>query len=170
VEEIEDEEFHDAIDIELEEWDPSRETYPLTEEVFPEIPELLPCENDEEDLEEVRVAYIRGLPLMWDHHERLTDEHIPEEFTFKTRNRTVSNVPNSPRFIFNPVLANRKTTMAQTLAEEASLLKKKKTFEEIVPTQFHMYKDVFDKSAMNELPPSHSYDHHIRMKDTYEPK
>src|SRR5882757_5715177 len=128
IEEIEDEEFHDAIDIELEEWDPSQDTYPFTAEIFPETPELLPCEEDEEDLEEVRVAYIRGLPLMWDHHERLTDEHIPEEFTFKTRNRTISNVPNSPRFIFNPVLANRKTTTAQTLAEEASLLQKKKTF------------------------------------------
>src|SRR5882757_2211124 len=108
--------------------------------------------------------------MMWEHKEKLIDEHIPKEFTFKTRNREVSRIPNSPRFIFNPTLNNRKTTTAQTLAEEASLLQKKKTFEEIVPRQFHEYKDVFDKSAMDALPPSRSYDHHIRMKDTYEPK
>ena len=86
VEEVEDEEFYDAIETEMEEWDPSQNIDPYNSDIFPEEPELIPCEEDEEDLEETRVAYIRGLPLMWEHQEKLMDEHIPKEFTFKTRN------------------------------------------------------------------------------------
>jgi hypothetical protein len=166
----EDDEFTDANEELDDEWDPSQEIGPEDSSIFPDTPDLLPCEEDEEDLEETRVAFCRGIPLMWEQPTLLTEEHIPEEFTFKTRDRIISRVPNSPRFRFNNGLANRKTTTAQTLAEEALLLQKKKSFAEIVPSQFHEFKDVFDKAAMDGLPPSRHYDHRIRMKDTYEAK
>jgi hypothetical protein len=101
VEEEQDEEFYDTLDEEL--WDPGTDSQPRGE-----TPNLLPCEEDEdEDLEEVLVSYCKGERLLrrLDFKTPLTHEHIPPTFMFKTRNQTVSKVPNLARFIFNPALA-----------------------------------------------------------------
>jgi len=39
------------------------------------------------------------------------------------------------------------------LATQAAAGKKAKMFEEIVPQVFHSFRDVFDKAAMDGLPP-----------------
>jgi len=84
---------------------------------------------------------------------------------FKTRNRTISWVPNSQRFIFNSALGINKVLASHELATQAAAGKKAKMFEEIVPKAFHSFRDVFDKAAMNGLPPKRHYDHRIRLKD-----
>jgi hypothetical protein len=43
--------------------------------------------------------------------------------------------------------------MSHDLAKQANARKKKKKFEEIVPKAFHGFQDVFNKVAMDTLPP-----------------
>lgn len=48
---------------------------------------------------------------------------------------------------------NQVATKAQELAEQAFKEKKKKSFEEIVPTEYHEFRSVFAKESFDELPP-----------------
>ena len=163
VEEVEEEPekvFFDASDEEL--WDPSEET------LLGSPPDLLPCEEeDHEDLDEIMVSYCHREPLLrrLDFEKPLTDEHNPPTFTFKTKNRTISWVLNSPQFIFNSAIGINKVLALHELATQAAAGKKAKMFEEIVPQVFHSFRDVFDKAAMDGLPPKWHYDHQIRLKD-----
>jgi len=163
VEEVEDEPeevFFNASEEEL--WDPSEEVLPGSP------PDLLPCEEDDhEDLNEIMVSYCRGERLLrrLNFEKPLMKEHIPPTFTFKTRNRTIVWVPNSPQFIFNMALGINKVSASQELAAQAAAGKKVKMFEETVPQAFHSFRDVFDKAAMDGLPPKQHYDHRIQLKD-----
>ncbi|KAG2737917.1 hypothetical protein P692DRAFT_20638702, partial [Suillus brevipes Sb2] len=49
----------------------------------------------------------------------------------------------------------------ETLAQEAP--KPKKTFEELVPETFQMYKDIFGDVANGTLPPNRKFDHRIDL-------
>lgn len=55
------------------------------------------------------------------------------------------------------------TTVATDLAHEQYASKSKKTFEEIVPSHYHDFKDVFAKESFDELPEQRPWDHAIEL-------
>lgn len=55
------------------------------------------------------------------------------------------------------------TTMSQQLAEEVSRKKTEKTFEEMVPTSYHDFEDIFKKESFDELLPRKPWDHAIEL-------
>ena len=67
---------------------------------------------------------------------------------------------------------NATQTISQKLAEHSSKSKPdwlKRTFEEIVPPQYHEYKAVFSKEYFDELPDRKPWDHAIELKPGSEP-
>ena len=46
---------------------------------------------------------------------------------------------------------------------------KKQPFEEMVPKQYHDFRDVFTKESFDHLPPHHPWDHAIELKEDVEP-
>ena len=67
---------------------------------------------------------------------------------------------------------NATQTISQKLAEQSSKAKPdwlKRTFEEIVPPQYHQYKAVFSKESFDELPDRKPWDHAIELKPGSEP-
>ena len=67
---------------------------------------------------------------------------------------------------------NATQTISQKLAEEHSKEKPdwlKRTFEEIVPPQYHEFKAVFSKESFDELPGRKPWDHAIELKPGSEP-
>src|SRR5258705_152317 len=66
----------------------------------------------------------------------------------------------------NPAIAS----ISQGLAEQAERQKTAKSFEEIVPAEYHSFRQVFDKSSFDELPPCCTWDHTIELKDGASPK
>ena len=48
--------------------------------------------------------------------------------------------------------------------------KKKKTLEELVPTEYHRFESVFTKASFDELPPRRPWDHAIELVPGSEPK
>ncbi len=61
-----------------------------------------------------------------------------------------------------PYIALRKTTMASELAQKA-MDHTKKTFKQMVPTQYHQHRKVFSKEASHRFPPKHTWDHAINL-------
>jgi hypothetical protein len=72
----------------------------------------------------------------------LTNEHIPSDHRY---------------YSVTGKLIRKTDNISQTLAQEAP--KPKKTFEELVPETFQMYKDVFGDVANGTLPPNRKFDH-----------
>ena len=72
-----------------------------------------------------------------------------------------------------PSTINATQTVSQKLAEKHSKASKpnweKKSFEEIVPPQYHEYKSVFSKESFDELPDRKPWDHAIELKPGSEP-
>jgi hypothetical protein len=64
---------------------------------------------------------------------------------------------------------NASQNISQKLAEEALKKEKQRSFEEIVPEQYHSFKDVFSKESFDELPPKKPWDHIIELKPGSEP-
>src|ERR1700753_930860 len=65
---------------------------------------------------------------------------------------------------------NATQTVSQRLAEQSSKPDwEKKTFEEIVPSQYHDYKLVLSKESFDELPAKKPWDHAIELKPDFEP-
>ncbi|KAG5641537.1 hypothetical protein H0H81_011138, partial [Sphagnurus paluster] len=55
-------------------------------------------------------------------------------------------------------------TTASKLAESHAQAKPKKSFEEIVPEEYHKFKEtVFGKESFDELPPRRPWDHAIEL-------
>ena len=54
-------------------------------------------------------------------------------------------------------------TTSSKIAEQSHQAKKRQTFEEIVPSCYHLYRDVFSKEAFDELPPRRPWDHAIEL-------
>jgi len=61
-------------------------------------------------------------------------------------------------------------SVSQGLAEQAERQKSKKTFEEIMPAEYHTFRPVFDKDSFDELPPRRTWDHAIELKNDASPK
>jgi len=71
----------------------------------------------------------------------------------------------------HPVI-NATQTISQKLAEghaQALPETQKKTFEDIVPSQYHEYRAVFSKESFDELPDRKPWDHAIELKPDAEP-
>ena len=66
---------------------------------------------------------------------------------------------------------NATSTVSQRLAEESHQQADppKKSFEELVPEQYHQYKDVFSKDSFDRLPDRKPWDHAIELKPGSEP-
>ena len=64
---------------------------------------------------------------------------------------------------------NATQTMSQKLAEQAQKDYQKRTFEEIVPKQYHSFKAVFSKESFVELPARKPWDHAVELKPGSEP-
>ncbi len=61
-----------------------------------------------------------------------------------------------------PYIALRKTTMASELAQKA-MDHTKKTFEQMVPTQYHRHRKVFSEEASHRFPLKRTWDHAIEL-------
>ena len=64
---------------------------------------------------------------------------------------------------------NAGSTVSQKLAESHKQDWGKKTFEEIVPEQYHEFKGIFSKESFDQLPPRKPWDHAIELKPGSEP-
>lgn len=74
-------------------------------------------------------------------------------------------------FLYNEQHINATSTVSQKLAEESHKhgSEKKRTFEEIVPKQYHQFRDVFSKESFDQLPDRKPWDHAIELKAGSEP-
>src|SRR5258706_7615958 len=66
--------------------------------------------------------------------------------------------------------ASTVASISQGLAEQAEKQKRTKSFEEIVPTEYHSFRQVFDKDSFDELPPRRTWDHAIELKNNASPR
>ena len=64
---------------------------------------------------------------------------------------------------------NATQNISQRLAEEALKKEPKKEFDDLVPKEYHSFKDVFSKESFDELPPKKPWDHAIELKPGSEP-
>ena len=65
---------------------------------------------------------------------------------------------------------NAKTNLAMDLAIDQNIKKENLTPEQIVPTEYHEFLDVFDEVKADRFPQSRPWDHKIEMKPGFEPK
>jgi hypothetical protein len=63
-----------------------------------------------------------------------------------------------------------KTNIAMELAMEENSKKMDKTDEQLVPTEYHKYLDIFSEEKAHNFPESRPWDHKIEMKEGFEPK
>ena len=56
------------------------------------------------------------------------------------------------------------TTISQRIKESTERKEGEKTFEELVPKQYHFFKDVFSKKASERMPVRKPYDHEIKLE------
>src|SRR5688572_8133418 len=65
---------------------------------------------------------------------------------------------------------NATSSVSQRLAEEAKKHgSPKKSFEELVPSHYHQFKDIFSKESFDQLPERKLWDHAIELKPGSEP-
>ena len=64
---------------------------------------------------------------------------------------------------------NAGSTVSQKLAESHKQDWGKRTFEEIVPKQYHEFKGIFSKESFDQLPPRKPWDHAIELKPGSDP-
>jgi hypothetical protein len=70
----------------------------------------------------------------------------------------------------NKIWINSKENQATKLAAEANQKKPDLTPEQLVPSEYHEYLDIFDKDKANQFPDTQPWDHKIEMKNGFEPK
>ena len=63
-----------------------------------------------------------------------------------------------------------KGTLATELAIQENSKKDELTTEQMVPTEYHEYLDIFSEEKANRFPDSRPWDHKIEMKEGFEPK
>jgi hypothetical protein len=72
-------------------------------------------------------------------------------------------------FLHSEATINATSTVSTRLAEQSKKDWEKKSFEDIVPKQYHNFKKVFSKESFDELPPRKPWDHAIELKPDSEP-
>jgi hypothetical protein len=63
-----------------------------------------------------------------------------------------------------------KTNIAMELAIEENSKKLDKTYEQLLPAEYHKYLDMFSKEKAHRFPESRPWDHKIKMKEGFKPK
>lgn len=63
-----------------------------------------------------------------------------------------------------------KINLAMEMAQKEHAKQKARTFDEMVPSAYHAYKDVFEKKASERFPESRPYDHAIDLKPGFVPR
>ena len=107
-------------------------------------------EDDEEESEgDLVTAYLQG--------ETVTSEPEKEEPL------------NQPIQVNSDISIRAKTSISQSLAHKEEP-KAEKTFEELVPKEYHQFRSVFEKKASEHFPESRSWDHRIDLKSEFIPK
>ena len=114
------------------------------------------------------------LPLL-DELEHSNTSNEPEDDTDGTDDSEsdMLNAKDGDR-IFVSFISTREyiratSTVSQKLAEEVKKDEPKKSFEELVPNQYHGFRKVFDKQAFDKLPERKPWDHAIELKPGSEP-
>ncbi len=92
-------------------------------------------------------------------HERTIESAIRALETYELDEEAWEQLMNDEE---EPYIAIRKTTMASELAQKA-MDHTKKTFEEMVPTQYHRHRKVFNEEASHRFPPKRTWDHAIEL-------
>ena len=93
--------------------------------------------------------------------EEDTNEEFKEELLIKCLQENVTLTPD--------ILIRAKTSISQSLAHEHET-KEEKTFEDLVPKEYHNFRSIFKKKASERFPESRPWDHRIELKDTFVPK
>jgi hypothetical protein len=70
----------------------------------------------------------------------------------------------------NKLWINSKKNLGTKLASKANQKKPDLTPEQLVPTEYHNYLDIFDEDKANQFPDTRPWDHKIEMKSGFEPK
>ena len=118
---------------------------------YEDMPPLVPdTEDDEEESEgDLVTAYLQG--------ETIKPKPEKEEPL------------NQPIQIDSDIMIRAKTSISQSLAHKEEP-KTEKTFEELVPEEYHQFRSVFKKKASERFPESRSWDHRIDLKSEFMPK
>ena len=67
------------------------------------------------------------------------------------------------------ILIRAKTSISQSLAHEVEV-NEKRSFEDLIPREYHKYWSVFDKTASEWFPGTQPWDHRIDLKPEFVPK
>ena len=107
------------------------------------------------------IAYLKGEPvisILKQGQSLLTKEFEKPTFSYSQHTGKISwlaKFPNTQKYFFTSnIHICTKTSAAQTFAHgsEKDNEAKEKTFEELVPEQYHDYKKVFKKAASEHFP------------------
>ena len=93
--------------------------------------------------------------------EEDTDEEFEAELLIECLQENDTLTPD--------ILIRAKTSISQSLAHEHEA-KEEKTFEDLVPKEYHNFRSIFEKKASERFPESRPWDHKIELKDTFVPK
>lgn len=95
---------------------------------------------------------------------------------WEQKTKPAENDYNRPRYLLarktneEPVYIRVKTSISQQLSHQEKNIDSevKKTVEELVPEEYHEYKEVFEKKASERFPTSRIWDHAIDTKPDFE--
>src|SRR5271155_4074831 len=132
---------------------------PSVEEVKDEEEHLNPTQNPTVEMEETNMD--NGTWIKW------TKELAPELPIFSFDLLETNDLDEED---IDEVWINTKSNMATDLAIKEGEKKPELTAEQIVPSEFHDYLDIFSEEKANRFPISRPWDHKIEMKDDFEPK
>jgi hypothetical protein len=120
---------------------------------YEEMPALVPdTEDDEEETEgDLVSAYLQGQTI----------ETTPEPEQKEPLNQPIQ--------IDCDIAIRAKTSISQSLAHEAET-GEKKSFEELVPKEYHEFRSVFEKTTSERFPEKRPWDHRIDLKPDFVPK
>lgn len=137
--------------------------------------------NDEEPIQEpieqedLIIGYIKGgsvLGIIAPQEPPLTKEEpdTPVQFYGPTTGR-ITAWKNSMKYSVNQnTWIRAKLNPAMMMAQDKAKTDKPKIVEELVPSHYQEYKDVFEKKASERFPISQPYDHPIDLKPDFIPQ
>jgi len=114
--------------------------------------------------------------VFYDAQEELDEEWNPAQETTPESSFSHERIPDllpieddeDDEDEFEEVFINATLNTSQQFAQDFA--KPKKTFEELVPEEFRVYKDVFGEPTIGTLPPKRKFDHGIDLKESFEPR
>jgi hypothetical protein len=107
-------------------------------------------------------------------HTKIAKEGIAAGKRHNRKMETISEIEEEKDKIFMdfpncPYSIRAASSISQNLAEESHKHDQKKSFEELVPKEYHQFRDVFSKDSFDRLPDRKPWDHAIELKPGSEP-